>query len=690
MTDSKNPSSSSSSPPSNFLNNTGNFVNSLWRRAPWHRQESGSTQVGTKGRSDRSGSGIMQQTGTGAKVDRSNWEDSANRDTVTRIASVLGRTPLRGVLRRAFGLFERVEGERWQCHGCRGSGVLTRRKGAGEAEGAAKGAMDVSRSPACWLCLGIGTLPVAELEGYMIAWAPSLLSRMDSASEVGARRKPGFLHLHLGKYPGAKTHFTTSRGLSRILVTSCRPPLPANAPPSSLPLPSASSASSSFRRSISSQGASAPSATSADTSAMTAAAAAAAAAEARAAARSGISPSALPGGASSATPGQAQKSLALEDEDYAFTMGSSSTSADNPSTRKGRSSSGDHRNLFRKRSSSSRSRSRSPSPSPPSPGELARKRTPLPLDSSNRPTSPMRRRQATGAVRDVTEEAKGNGNRNGEFFGLDGRRDFGVGIGEVDNGGSGGERRGRSREREAGRTRNSRDGKAKDADSREGSGRRKALVFGTAVEGSQTGDLPNQTQSFNSDQSSSRSLSPRKRTMFGGPNVRPDSFGSRVEEEGTTSGGQGPTSPARRFSSPPRATTRNPNGASEFERGEEPTTSLDGVDIRAGANSSPTRGRSPRRERNRVREKAQKDAGEKSMRRQLSPVRRSPQRTQQRFSDGTGEDAPDGQSITPIIDNSLLFPQTPLDEGRRKRTMREKDVPRENDASSGTKRGFFK
>lgn len=102
------------------------------------------------------------------------------------------------VMRKVVAGLEKEEGKRSPCHGCRGSGQLCH-----------KGQMQPSdKDPPCWFCLGIGLLPVTDLQGFLIAHNPPLFRTTD---EQYYKAPPVRIRLYLAKYPGAQCKLTTSR-----------------------------------------------------------------------------------------------------------------------------------------------------------------------------------------------------------------------------------------------------------------------------------------------------------------------------------------------------------------------------------------------------------------------------------------------------------------------------------------------
>eukprot|EP00246_Nothoceros_aenigmaticus_P005749 TRINITY_DN18044_c0_g1_i1.p1 TRINITY_DN18044_c0_g1~~TRINITY_DN18044_c0_g1_i1.p1 ORF type:complete len:431 (-),score=39.70 TRINITY_DN18044_c0_g1_i1:321-1613(-) len=97
-------------------------------------------------------------------------------------------------VKKVTGLWGKVDGERTRCPRCKGSGLNTPKAAFGWRQAA-------QSDEACWFCEGVGVMPIAGLNGLMLARCDPVLSTRDF------KRRPPLpimLQLYLGKFPGTR------------------------------------------------------------------------------------------------------------------------------------------------------------------------------------------------------------------------------------------------------------------------------------------------------------------------------------------------------------------------------------------------------------------------------------------------------------------------------------------------------
>ncbi|CAI5994089.1 unnamed protein product [Closterium sp. NIES-64] len=109
----------------------------------------------------------------------------------------------------AFGLLDRLDGDRLHCPRCKGSGLLSPSQAWSRL---LRPAPSAANEP-CWFCQGIGVMPIFDLSGFLVARCPPLVSSRHASS---ATLRFSSFQLFLGKFPGTRTRLVTSR-LPRML-----------------------------------------------------------------------------------------------------------------------------------------------------------------------------------------------------------------------------------------------------------------------------------------------------------------------------------------------------------------------------------------------------------------------------------------------------------------------------------------
>ncbi|CAI5483252.1 unnamed protein product [Closterium sp. Yama58-4] len=109
----------------------------------------------------------------------------------------------------AFGLLDRLDGDRLHCPRCKGSGLLS----PSQAWSRLLRPAPAATNEPCWFCQGIGVMPIFDLSGFLVARCPPLVSSRHASS---ATLRFSSFQLFLGKFPGTRTRLVTSR-LPRML-----------------------------------------------------------------------------------------------------------------------------------------------------------------------------------------------------------------------------------------------------------------------------------------------------------------------------------------------------------------------------------------------------------------------------------------------------------------------------------------
>ncbi|CAI7865198.1 unnamed protein product [Closterium sp. NIES-53] len=109
----------------------------------------------------------------------------------------------------AFGLLDRLDGDRLHCPRCKGSGLLSPSQAWSRL---LRPAPSATNEP-CWFCQGIGVMPIFDLSGFLVARCPPLVSSRHAST---ATLRFSSFQLFLGKFPGTRTRLVTSR-LPRML-----------------------------------------------------------------------------------------------------------------------------------------------------------------------------------------------------------------------------------------------------------------------------------------------------------------------------------------------------------------------------------------------------------------------------------------------------------------------------------------
>ncbi|CAI5516224.1 unnamed protein product [Closterium sp. Naga37s-1] len=116
---------------------------------------------------------------------------------------------VKATAKAAFGLLDRLDGDRLHCPRCKGSGLLSPSQAWSRL---LRPAPSATNEP-CWFCQGIGVMPIFDLSGFLVARCPPLVSSRHASS---ATLRFSSFQLFLGKFPGTRTRLVTSR-LPRML-----------------------------------------------------------------------------------------------------------------------------------------------------------------------------------------------------------------------------------------------------------------------------------------------------------------------------------------------------------------------------------------------------------------------------------------------------------------------------------------